>query len=126
MLSYIKAMGKYADFGGRSTRREFWGFLITHSVLWGVIIYLLKRFPNGVGNNVMIAVSVMYFALTVVPSVAIAFRRWHDLGRSGAWVLLNLVPVIGSIVTLCFFMCKGDGFHNRYGADPYSKKYRRK
>ncbi|MBR0366522.1 MAG: DUF805 domain-containing protein [Clostridia bacterium] len=129
MLSYIKAMGKYADFGGRSSRREFWGFLITNSVLWGVIIYLLRRFPDGVENNVMIAVAVMYFALTIVPSVAIIFRRWHDLGRTGAWVLLNLVPGIGTIVTLCFFLCKGDGFNNRYGADPDSnkknKKYRR-
>lgn len=126
MLSYIKAMGKYADFGGRASRREFWGFLITNSVLWGVIIYFLRRFPDGVENNVMIAVAVMYFALTIVPSVAIVFRRWHDLGRTGAWTLLNLVPGIGSIVTLCFFLSKGDGFNNRYGADPYSKKYRRK
>ncbi|MBQ3425762.1 MAG: DUF805 domain-containing protein [Clostridia bacterium] len=126
MISYIKGMGRYASFSGRSSRREFWGFTITHAVLWGVIIYLFKQFPDGVANNVMVAVAVMYFALTIVPSVAIIFRRWHDLGRTGAWFLLNFVPVIGTIVTLGFFLCRGDSFANQYGADPYSVKRRRR
>lgn len=126
MISYIKAMGKYASFGGRSSRQEFWGFTITNAVLWGIIIYLFGKFPEGVANNVMVAVAVMYFALTVVPSVAIIFRRWHDLGRTGAWFLLNLVPGIGTLVTLGFFLCRGDSFANGYGADPCSSKRRRR
>ena len=126
MISYIKAMGKYANFSGRSSRREFWGFAITNAVLWAIIIYLFGQFPDGVANNVMVAVAVMYFALTIVPTAAVIFRRWHDLGRTGAWSLLNFVPGIGLLVTLGFFLCRGDSFTNQYGADPYSSKRRRK
>lgn len=126
MGSYIKAMGKYATFRGRASRREFWGFTIVNAVIWGIILYFLKMFPTGVSNNIMVAIVVMYFALTVIPSVALIFRRWHDLGRTGAWFWLNLVPGIGYITTLCFFLYKGDEFTNRFGPDPNRKTLKRK
>ena len=125
MGSYIKALGKYAVFSGRAPRKEFWGFTIVNYILWGVIVYFYRMFPDGVANNVMTAVAIMYFVLTIIPASALIFRRWHDLGRTGAWYWLNLVPGIGYIVTLCFFLYRGDSFTNQYGRDPYDRSPKR-
>ena len=126
MGSYIKAMGKYATFSGRSTRKEFWGFTIVNWIIWGVLIYLWSKYTKGVATNVIAAAAIMYFLVTIVPSAAVIVRRWHDLGRTGAWLILNLVPVVGYIVTLGFFLRKGDSFTNKYGRDPYAVGARRK
>ena len=125
MGSYIKALGKYATFSGRSPRMEFWGFTIVNSIIWGFMIWLWPQI-HGVGANIIFASAVMYFAVTITPAAALIFRRWHDLGRTGAWFFLNLVPGIGYIVTLCFFLYKGDSFTNKYGRDPYDNRLRRK
>lgn len=125
MGSYINALGKYATFSGRSPRMEFWGFTIVNAVIWGFLLWL---WPNtrGVATNILVAAAIMYFAVTITPACALIFRRWHDLGRTGAWFFLNFVPVIGYIVTLGFFLYKGDAFTNKYGRDPYDNRPRRK
>lgn len=126
MGSYIKVLGKYATFSGRAPRMEFWGFTIVNSIFWGFIIWLWLQFTQGIGNTVITTIAVMYFAVTVIPGTALIFRRWHDRGRTGAWFFINLVPMIGYIVTLGFFLYKGDEFTNRYGRDPYDTGIRRK
>ncbi len=125
-MGYIKAMGKYAVFTGRASRREFWGFAIVNTIFWLIISRFYRMFPTGVGRNVMLAVALMYFAVTAVPAVAVIFRRWHDLGRTGKWILINLVPVAGWLATLGFFLCRGEAYTNEYGRDPYDQGLKRK
>lgn len=126
MISYIRCLGKYAVFRGRSTRMEFWGYTLVNMILWGIIAYFFIKYPHGLANNVIMAIAIMYFMLTLIPSIALIFRRWHDLGRTGLWVLLNIVPLAGYITTLCFFLYRGDTETNKYGRDPYDKKLKRK
>lgn len=126
MGSYMRCLGKYAVFRGRSTRAEFWGFTIVNAICWGIIIYFFIKYPRGLANSVMTAIAIMYFLIMLTPSIAVMIRRWHDIGRTGAWVLLNLVPIAGTIATLGFFLYRGDNFTNKYGRDPYDKRLKRR
>ena len=126
MVSYIRCLGKYAVFRGRSTRMEFWGFTIVNVICWLIIGYLFMKYPRGLANSIMTTVAIIYFLLTVTPSIAVIMRRWHDIGRTGKWILLNLIPVAGWIATLGFFLYRGDNFTNKYGRDPYDKRLKRR
>ncbi|MCH5211562.1 MAG: DUF805 domain-containing protein [Oscillospiraceae bacterium] len=126
MVSYIRCFGKYAVVRGRSTRMEFWGFTIVNAICWFIIGYFFMKYPRGLANNVMTAITVMYFLLTITPSITVTMRRWHDIGRTGAWVLLNLVPLAGMFTTFGFFLYRGDNFTNKYGRDPYDRKLKRR
>ena len=126
MVSYIRCLGKYAVFKGRSTRMEFWGFTIVNAICWLIIGYLFIKYPRGLANSIMTTVAIIYFLVTVTPSIAVIMRRWHDIGRTGTWILLNLVPVAGWIATLGFFLYRGDNFTNKYGRDPYDKRLKRR
>lgn len=126
MGSYIRCLGKYAVTRGRSTRMEFWGFTIVNAICWGIICYFFIKYPRGLANNVMTAIAIMYFLLTVTPAITVMMRRWHDIGRTGAWVLINLIPIAGTITTLGFFLYRGDNFTNKYGRDPYDKRLKRR
>lgn len=126
MLSYINAFERYAVFRGRSTRVQFWSYTLVNLLLWGVIVYCFLKYPRGLANNVVTAIGIMYFVITIVPTLALISRRWHDIGRTGLWTLLNLVPGAGTIATLCFFLYHGDRFTNKYGRDPYDKKLKRR
>ena len=83
-------LSKYADFKGRATRAEYWWF-----VLFIVLVSIATSFVSQTLNAV--------FSLAVIlPSIAAAARRLHDTNRSGWWQLLNLAPLIGSIVLIVF------------------------
>lgn len=125
-MSYLKCLSKYAVFKGRAPRREFWGFSIINIIILLIILILHASFQTGTLHTVLTYLVIIYAALTIVPSLAVMSRRWHDLGRTGLWVLLNLVPGIGTLVSLFFFLGRGDRGTNRYGRDPREKKYRNK
>ena len=114
----ILPLKRYAEFSGRSRRKEYWLFILLYAVVLiaaGVIETLL-----GVGEAIG-----FYGPLTLlvvlgffVPSLAAAVRRLHDTDRSGWWVLLPLVPIIGGIVLIVFLALDGTKGPNRYGPDP--------
>ncbi len=135
MLSYIKCLGKYSSFSGRSTRREFWGFTVVNFLIMTGLIYLQSTVQVSESSNVGTARTlrlaidfgiILYALLTLSPALAAMCRRWHDLGRTGKWLLLNLVPVVGTVVSLFFFLGKGDEGTNEYGRDPRERKYKRR
>ena len=98
--------GKYADFTGRASRPEFW---------WFVLFILLV-------DVALLAIARLLwflFALAVLlPRLAVAVRRLHDTDRSGWWLLLAFVPVVGAIVLLVFCCQKSDPTANRFGPPP--------
>lgn len=63
-------------------------------------------------------VSFIYLLATLLPNLAVSIRRLHDTDRSGFWVLLNLIPVIGWIVLIIFYCKEGTSGTNRFGNDP--------
>lgn len=126
MISYIRCLGKYAVFSGRAARREYWGFTIVNTVITLIILLLHAKFERGTLHTVLTYAVIIYTAATIVPSLAVMSRRWHDLGRTGFWVLLNLVPGVGTFVSLIFFLGRGDYGSNKYGRDPRERKLRKR
>ena len=126
MIPYFSCLSKYAVFRGRASRREFWGFSIINVIILLVLLILHATYQTGTLHTVLTYAVIIYAALTLIPSLAVMSRRWHDLGRTGLWVFLNIVPAIGTLVSLFFFLGRGDRGTNIYGRDPREKKYRKR
>lgn len=126
MFSYFACLGKYATFSGRAARREFWMYNIINLAIIVLIAYFYFTASEPLSQNISTAVLVMYILITLCPTLAVTSRRWHDLGRTGKWLLLNLFPVIGTVVTYCFMLCKGEEGSNEYGRNPQERRFRRR
>ena len=101
----------YAQFSGRASRSEFWWFSLGNLLIssaFGVIDLAL-------GSAVFTS---LYLLGTIIPSIATVFRRLHDTGRSGWYLLLVLIPIVGPLVLLAFYVSKGDKRANKYGPVP--------
>ena len=110
---------RYAEFNGRSRRKEYWMFM-----LLAIGIYIVASILDRIaGMNGMIAgrygpITMLVALGLLVPSIAVSIRRLHDSDRSGWWLLLGLVPMVGEIIVLVFMVLKGTRGANRFGADP--------
>ena len=108
---------RYASFGGRARRSEYWYFALFHSLailLAGVVSYLVMLAIPALGFTLY---SIVIFG-TLLPHVAVSVRRLHDVNRTGWWYLLGCVPPLGTIVLLVWFCTDGTRGPNRFGADP--------
>ena len=96
---------KYADFNTRSRRSEYWWV-----VLFGVI-------TSAVAGAILKNYSWLWSLAVLIPSIAISVRRLHDIGKAGTWYLLNLIPVVGSIILLVWY-CQDSTGDNQWGPNP--------
>jgi len=103
---YLGPLRKYADFSGRASRKEYWPFLLGQSVI-GFVLFLL--FP---------VLYFMFFLGTIVPALAVWVRRLHDTNRSGWWLFITFVPVVGGIAMFVFLVLEGTSGDNDYGSNP--------
>lgn len=126
MISYLKCLGKYAVFRGRSSRREYWGYTIVNALIIFALLILDAKFQVGTMHLVFRYAVIIYSFITLLPTLAVMSRRWHDIDRTGAWVLLNLIPAVGTVVSCLFFLGKGTYGTNRFGRDPYEKSKRKR
>lgn len=110
----LMALRRYADFEGRSNRKEFWMFLLfTNLVAAALFIFGVIVSPDlGIG---LLALGILG---VLVPFIAVQVRRFHDQDKSGWFALLNLVPYVGIIVILIFMLIEGTAGDNQFGADP--------
>ncbi|MFL0356037.1 DUF805 domain-containing protein [Erythrobacter sp. GH1-10] len=115
----IMPLKRYADFSGRSRRKEYWMFLL------GVVIaaILLSIVESILGLSGM--VGGLYGPLTLllvlgifIPSLAVQVRRFHDQDKSGWFVLLGFIPLVGGLIVLVFMCLDGTRGPNQYGPDP--------
>lgn len=115
MNTYLEVLKKYADFSGRSRRREYWLFLLINILIGFVIGFMFGviGFPD-IGT----IVSVVYSLAILIPGLALSFRRLHDTGRSAWWLLIAFIPVIGAVVLLVFYALDSQPGDNKYGPNP--------
>ncbi len=111
---------KYAQFDGRARRAEFWWFsLVNVGIALGLLIITAVL---GSSNDTLSAIGgLVYFGYAIamiVPSLAVIVRRLHDTNKSGATFLLFLIPLVGSIILLVFYLTDGDRTANKYGPSP--------
>jgi len=115
---FLVVLKKYATFSGRAQRAEYWWFyLISTLIIIGlsVIDQATGTLDEETGLGVL---STLYSLAVLIPSIAVGVRRLHDTGRSGWWLLIGLIPVIGSIVLIIFFVLDSEPGDNAYGANP--------
>ena len=118
MSWYLQALKKYAVFSGRSRRMEYWYFVLFNiivSIVLGAIDALLGTLGSGMGVGLL---SGIYGLAILIPSLAVTVRRLHDIDRSGWWILIGLVPLIGAIVLLVFALLDSTPGSNQYGPNP--------
>jgi uncharacterized membrane protein YhaH (DUF805 family) len=117
---YIKVLKQYADFGGRARRKEYWMFVLFNVLfsIGAIIIDNILRMANeltGYGP-----IYGLYALALLIPSLAVSVRRLHDVGKSGWWLLIGLVPLIGGIWLLVLMATDSTAGSNEYG--PYPKE----
>lgn len=110
---YVKCLKQYADFSGRARRKEFWMFALINAIV-GFCLALIGRL---IGNVFGIVVSSLYSLAVLLPALAVTVRRLHDTGRSGWWILIALIPVIGAL-WLLILMVIDSKEDNQYGENP--------
>ncbi len=111
MQEYRNVLQKYAVFSGRARRREYWMFVLVNIII-SIIFALIGSVINSefLGN--------IYALAMIVPALAVGVRRLHDTGRSGWWLLIGLVPLVGAIVLIVFAVQDSQPGDNEYGPNP--------
>ena len=109
---YVEVLKKYAEFSGRARRTEFWMF-----ALFNVLIAIGLGVVDGVIGSPGI-LGMLYGLGVLIPGLAVSIRRLHDTNRSGWWLLIALVPLIGAIALLIFYVQEGDAGSNQFGSNP--------
>lgn len=105
MTAVKTCFAKYADFNGRATRSEYWYFF-----LFNFIVGIVLGWIPFLGWLVSLAL--------LVPSLAVAWRRLHDMGKSGAFYLFILIPLVGWIFVLIWLCKETQPGDNQYGPQP--------
>ncbi|QKV18591.1 DUF805 domain-containing protein [Oricola thermophila] len=109
----MHCFSNYARFRGRARRPEFWYFAIFNYAVLAGLIAIAPYLSNLPRKHELLGVA--YLLAVFVPSLAVGVRRLHDTGRSGWWLLIWLVPVIGPIALVILFASRGEDVENRFG-----------
>ena len=118
------AYANYANFSGRAQRSAYWWWALFNAVV-AVVIALLEgggSYSAGDGSMQFAVVgglfSIIWMLINLLPGVALAVRRLHDVDKSGWWLFIALIPLVGAIILLVWFCTRGTVGSNRFGADP--------
>ncbi len=115
---YLEVLKKYAVFNGRAHRKEYWYF-----VLFNILVYVAFGFIDAMvgtfnGEDRTGLLSGIYSLAILIPSIAVGVRRLHDTNRSGWWMLISLIPIIGAIVLIVYLASDSVSDENQYGLNP--------
>jgi uncharacterized membrane protein YhaH (DUF805 family) len=114
-VSFVDAvrsvLTKYATFSGRARRSEYWFFALAYLIA-SVVANIIDQM---IGTQLFVYILALALLL---PSLAVGVRRLHDTGRSGWWILIGLVPIVGFIVLIVFYVQDSQPMTNAYGPSP--------
>lgn len=108
----------YANFSGRARRKEYWMF-----TLFYIIAYLVLSFIDGIIGTFSMQTGIgllggLFALASLLPAISVSVRRLHDTDRSGWWLLLAFIPIIGGLVLFIFYIMDSTPGENRFGANP--------
>ena len=125
---YIKVMrDNYANFKGRARRKEYWMFVLVNAIILIACmvldnmlgrVFMMDAGPLG---EISLGYGWLYFICTLVhftPALGLVVRRLHDVGKSGWFYLIFLIPIIGGIWLLVLYCTEGQKQDNKWGPDP--------
>lgn len=119
MKWFLKVWRNYINFDGRARRTEYWMFALFNFLIISALL-LLGGFlaESDVDPMAAFIPYYLYFFAALVPSLAVTVRRLHDVGKSGWFLLISLIPLVGAIWLLVLYVTEGDPGPNAYGEDP--------
>ncbi len=123
MSWYIAALKKYATFKDRAQRAEYWYFMLLNLLIYVVTIIIDRAIGMQGRNDGAGFIPLFYSIAMIIPSTAVGVRRMHDIDRSGWWVLMSAIPLLGSLGFIYLAAQEGDPDANKYGPNP--KAYER-
>ncbi|MFJ1972902.1 DUF805 domain-containing protein [Streptomyces sp. NPDC087903] len=111
MSWFIEVVKKYAVFAGRARRKEYWMFTLFALIIYAVV-FAIAFAIHAVWIGLILELALL------LPSWGVTVRRLHDTGRSGWWILLSAVPLVGGIIVLVWLCSDGKPGENQYGPNP--------
>ena len=118
MNYYISVIKKYVDFSGRARRAEYWYFYLFTIIFLIVAMILDSILGLKIGGSNIGFIYLIYALFIIIPSIAVAVRRLHDIGKSGWMLLISLIPFIGGIWLLVLMVRDSEMGDNKYGPNP--------
>ena len=120
-VSFVEAIKlgfqNYVNFKGRSQRAEYWWWILFVTVA-GIALVAVDIAIFGADDSDPTPLSNVFSLATFVPGLSVGVRRLHDIGKSGWWILIGLIPLIGIIVLIVWFVRDSDRGTNRFGPSP--------
>ncbi|WP_066248321.1 DUF805 domain-containing protein [Neobacillus drentensis] len=116
MQWYVNAMKNYAKFDGRATRQEYWMFYLFNLLfMFGILLM------GGItDSDFFMILLILYYLAIIIPTISVTVRRLHDIGKSGAAIFYNLIPIAGPIIHLVQTCTESQQGDNQYGPNPKS------
>lgn len=114
---YVGVLKQYTTFTGRARRKEYWFFFLVTVVIC-IALGVVDGIIGTVSRSGIGVLSTLYSLATLIPGLAVGVRRLHDTNRSGWWLLICLVPIIGVIVLIVFLVQDSQAEANAYGPNP--------
>lgn len=112
MKWFIEALKKYAVFTGRAQRKEYWMFALISTLIAFPLLFI----DLATGGPAFL--SSLYCLALFLPSLAVSVRRLHDIGKSGWWITINMVPFLGAMIYLIYLITDSMDEGNPYGPNP--------
>lgn len=126
--AYAHVMKNYATFSGRARRREYWLFILANFIVQVVLQLfgsVFSALAASAGSSFLAAIGVIFTVLSyiynlgiIVPSLALCWRRLHDIGKPGGFYFMGLIPLAGPIIMLVYFCTDSQMEENRFGPCP--------
>lgn len=132
IIDYLKkcVFENYANFSGRARRREYWYFCLA---MW--IINMIMQFVSALSTAALLtadssssagltiptivsSIMLLISLAVLIPSIAVCIRRLHDIGKSGLYLLLSFIPLVGGIILLIWFCRDSEVGANKWGPNP--------
>ena len=117
-----KCFQNYANFNGRARRAEYWNFCLFNLLISLGLGALGNLAGDGFIGTVISGISYLYSLAVFIPGLAVAWRRLHDIGKSGAYWFFIFIPLVGAILLIIWLATAGDVGDNAYGPDPKAQQ----
>ena len=114
----FKSIKQYADFSGRARRKEYWMFTLFHVIFTYVLMFLFAFVGGALDTPLMLLLMYLYPLAVFIPALAVTVRRLHDIGKSGVYILVGLIPIAGPIWLLVLLCMEGEYKTNQWGKNP--------
>lgn len=136
LKSYFYTIKNAFDFSGRVSRKEYWMFSLISWLIPFIITQFLKfimglefmlisdpEFSYGSFNGIYHILLGIYFLAFTIVGIFLSIKRLHDIGKSGSFIFIGLIPLLGAMILFVMYVLPGDVGTNKYGEDPLRDKY---